>query len=686
MRTTIRYVLISLTLLPVGFTVTLLLWLVFWVKVFDLPNFDAFFNYRPQQTAYFLSRNGKVIGCVAPASGWKDTLPSEPDIGKTLLAARVILFVEDKRFYERDLAIDVRGLGRAAWEDLKAGEIVEGGSTIPQQLVKQLLPPEERRKKSITRKIKEFVLAWRLVRKFSKDEILALYLNEIYLGHQRYGIEAASRYYYNKSARALTLSDAATLAGIIKSPEKLSPKNYPDRAKNARDEVLEKLYLAGTIPTDEYETSLKEPLETTSGFETECSSAPHAVDYVRAEVRRSYGLFLDERGSNPAWFGLRVETTLDEKLQELANQGVKTIITEYEARQGENAIDAEGAVVAVENETGAIVAMVGGKDYSRRKYNHAASGRRQVGSAFKPFDYLAKFEAELASGEIQPEQILNRPVSNAKIRCPKVWRADPNNPAEWWEPKNFEDGTEKYNAKLYSRRIALAKSINLPAVHIAQIDKCRLNPRVLEMAKRFGLTEPIEPYLSSALGASSHSLLTMVRAYSILPNLGVLHPPHIVTKVYDAGGNTYFEKSEWDAGKKRVISDPLAEIMTEALRGAVKFGTASGMNTLAQPVACKTGTTQDYTDALLFCFSPGLTVGGWMGGPEDYSKKLGYREYGARLVPGIKYVLERWYQNTEPQPFPNEFPEWKNYEKDPKLFEKEMKELERPETPDQVQP
>ena len=672
---------ITASVIVLGFSV----WVVKLAR--ELPNFDAFLRYRPQQTAYFLSRNNEVVGCLEPAVGWKDVI--SPDEAKSLLVAKTIVAVEDRRFFERDLWIDFWAIGRATWRNAQERRIVEGGSTIPMQLVKGLLPPEERAQRNLSRKIKETILAWRVTKHKSKEEILAIYLSEVYMGHNRFGVEAASLLYFNKHVDKLSLSESALLAGLIKSPANYSPKSHPDSAKIARDRALAtafKVYgpLSNSslfqISEEEYARAREEEILVTGDFEKSCKRALHAIDYVRKEMKEKHEIFFDNDGKNPGRFGLRVELTLDEKLQDLANQGIHLTIAEYEKRQGEQAIDAEGAMVAVENGTGAILAMVGGKDYSRRQFNHAVQGERQIGSAFKVFVYLAKLEQEIMERKKDPDELLNEKIPNRKIRCPKKANADRNNPDDWWEPKNYE---ERYNDDnkypVFTRRFAIAKSINRPAVHTAHIGGCRIDPRIILMAQRLGVESPKNPipfYLPSALGASSHSLMSVTRAYSVMPNKGLLRPNYLINKISDVYGNVYFEKKNIDPGES-VISETLARVMIEALRGTVEFGTAANLSSLAQPAACKTGTTNNFTDALIFCFTPDMTLGVWVGGPESYEKSLGEKESGARLaLPATKMVLENWYKNFEPQPFLELSKEWRKLMEKQNSFDEELKELQ----------
>lgn len=641
-----------------------------WTWALGLPNFSSFEEYRPYQTSYFLAKDGEVLSCVAKPEEWRDALLTSDIDLKSAPIARVILAVEDRRFYERDLAIDLRAIARALLEDVKAGKIVEGGSTIPQQLVKQLLSPEERESRSVGRKLKELVLASRLIQKFSKDEIFLLYLNEVPLGHQRVGAEAAARLYFNKHARDLSYSEAATIAGLIPAPARFSPIKHPDIAKFGRDGALRKSFAEGMMLEEDLNKALAEEIVVTNEFQKSCNRAPHAIDFAREVLKKELGLYFDEKYKNEAWRGVKIYLTLDSELQIFSEEGVKEALDAYRERQKENAIDAEGAFLAVENGTGAILAMVGGNDYDRRKFNSAVQATRQTGSAFKPIVYVTKFEEELALGK--PYNILlNETVSNAAIRCKD--KRDPKT-GQWtyWTPRNFDE--KKFNAGSYVRRFAIAQSINRPAVWTAQAGNCRLDPRILAMANRLGIESELDNHLPTALGASGVSLLELTRAYSVFPNRGILREIYIISKIYGSDGKPIFSKQEWK--QQRAISEVLAGVMVDALRGVVKFGTARSLDSLKQPSAGKTGTTENYIDAWFMGFTPHITFGAWIGGPENYTKPLGDRETGAKTaLPAVKYALENWYKDYEPTFFQEESEEYMKSLVSPKSFQKEMESL-----------
>lgn len=657
-----------------------------WTRALNLPNFGSFEEYKPYQTSYFFARGGEILSCIAKPEEWRDALSAADIDLKNAPIARVILAVEDRRFYERNLAIDLRAIARAGYEDLKEFKIVEGGSTIPQQLVKQLLPTEEREGRSIKRKIKEVVLASRLIQRFSKDEIFLLYLNEVPLGHQRIGVEAASLLYFNKRAAGLSYSEAAALAGMIHAPARFSPIKHPDAAKVGRDSALKKAFAEGMVSEEDLNKALAEEILVTSEFQKSCNRAPHAIDYARSDLQKNFGFYFDDEYKNEVWRGIKVHLTLDSELQALSEEGIRKNLEDYRERQGENAIDAESAFLAIENSTGAIVAMVGGGDYRKRKYNHATQAKRQAGSVLKPIVYTAKFEQELAEGKSY-NTLLDRAVSNANLSCKDQY--DPLTKTwTYWSPRNFDE--EKFSEKKYptmTRRFAIAQSINRPAVWMAQGGKCAMDQRVPIIARKLGIESPLDPKnplkptLPSALGAGSFSLLELSRAYSVYPNAGVLRETYIIFKISDMRGQIIYEKDSWS--QKPAISEVTAGLITEALRGVVKFGTARSLDSLVQPSACKTGTTERYIDAWLICFTPHITLGTWMGGPEDYTKSLGDRETGARTAPAIRHVLENWYKDQTPVLFSEELEGWMKALVEGKSFKKEMEELEKLEKKEQ---
>ena len=659
-------------------------WLFFWVDILNLPNFKTLEQYRPYQTSYFRDQNGEIIGCIAEE--WRDVVnPADP---RKPLVAKVILGIEDRRFYERDLWIDVRAKGRALFENARHLRIVEGGSGIPEQLVKQLLSPEERSQRSVERKIKEFFLAWSLVKRFTKDEIFILYLNEIYLGDQRFGIEAASRHYFNKNAEQLSLAEAATFAGIIQAPETYSPRKHPEIALARRNEILKKLQEQSLLPEaaqEEYANAFKEPLILSGEFEKACNRAPHPVEEARDEVKNRTGLFFDELRRNEVWRGISVKTTIDSELQQYSEEGIRYALSLYHERQKEKAVPADGAAYALDNATGGIIMLVGSSDYLKIKRNNALNGDRQPGSAFKPIGYAAYFEEQLLQKKYTRENILKQPISNARIACKKIAR--PKSPDDWWRPQNLDE--HKYGAGSYPAIVAIAKSINRPAIHAARAAGCALHPRVPQMARRLGIEIPLQPYLPTALGATGMPLNQLVLAYSVFPNYGIRRVPYIVQEVMNAQGKKLYEKTEYQTEKvfPDEIANYLSSVMIEALRAVVKFGTGHIFSELSQPIAGKTGTTNDYADAGFIGFTPEITFGVWIGDPSG-RVSLGDRETGGKTAaPALKYALERWYQGREPVLFPDDIERWNDIIKNPDAFEKELEdndeEEQKPENPAQ---
>ncbi len=250
----------------------------------EVPPLDSLAEYRPFQTTYFYDTDKNIIGCVA--AEWRDVLPDDTIIN--LQVARAVIAIEDERFFKRSAPLDLQSIARASLKNWEAGRIVEGGSTIEQQLVKQLLPPQERKEKSLQRKLKEIVLGFQLVRGFSKERILALYLNEAYLGHNRNGVEAAALFYFNKHATNLSLSEAATIAGMIHAPEIVSPRKHPEAARERRNTVLWKMYALKMISTETYHQTLEESITLSLEFSVRCNKEPYVVEHARKELKRKF--------------------------------------------------------------------------------------------------------------------------------------------------------------------------------------------------------------------------------------------------------------------------------------------------------------------------------------------------------------------------------------------------------------
>ena len=512
-----------------------------------------------------------------------------------------ILATEDRRFYSH-WGIDPIGVARAIIQNYRRGRIVEGGSTITQQLTKVLfLTPD----KSLERKLKEAVLALELERRYSKDRILEMYLNQVYFGQGSYGVEAAARTYFGKGVSELTVRESALIAGLPRAPTNYSPFDRPEAAKRRREVVLRRLVEFGSIKDEEAKRLAKTDLGLIPP-ERRRTTGQYFIDYVQQTLEAKYGPDLVLKG------GLNVYTTLNPTMQLTAEQslreGLKALAgrsaqTTTGARPGESP---EGAVVTVEPQTGYVKAMVGGSDFFRSEFNRAVQAKRQPGSAFKPFIYIAALEA----GFTPASQIEDSPVSfpvggkNGQV----------------WKPENYD---RKFRGSTTLQQ-AIEESVNVVTVKLQE----RVGlAKTIQVARRLGITSPLDVNLSLALGTSDVSLLEMTSAYGTLANQGVWMPPVAIRYVTDAQGKLL---EEHVPEGREALAPETAYVITQMLRGVVERGTGQAAKGLGRPVAAKTGTTNDYSNAWFVGFTPRLATGVWVG--YDRPRSLGKDETGSRVA------------------------------------------------------
>ncbi len=505
-----------------------------------------------------------------------------------------LISVEDRQFYTH-IGIDLKGILRAIVKDIMAGGFVEGASTITQQLAKTLfLSPQKR----LSRKIKEALLAVQLERRYTKEEILVLYLNQIYLGSGTYGVESAAQRYFGVSASQLNLSQCALIAGLPKAPSRYSPLVNPKQAEKRRNLVLRIMLDQGLITSVEYEKAIKEPVNNKKG-PSPLGSASYFVQYIKPHLEASIGPSLLYKG------GLTIHTTFSYRLQQIAEQAVKKGLAQLQQRRSTQKIKGsfpQGAMVTIDVRSGGILTMVGGKDYSQSAFNRAVDARRQPGSAFKPVVYALA----ITRGFSQASLVLDAPVVFKSGR-------DGHN----WQPENYSG---KYKGEMTLRR-ALTHSKNIPAVRMVE----RLGPSaVVEFAHKLGIDSPLDPNLSIALGAESTTLLEMTSAYATFANGGNHTPPFGIKKILDRKGTVI-----WQHRKivRPAMSRDQAAIIVDMLQGVIREGTAKAAADMGFPIAGKTGTTNDYKDALFVGFSPNTATGVWVG-MDDFTS-LGKMETGA---------------------------------------------------------
>jgi penicillin-binding protein 1A len=649
----------------------------------DLPQMDDLARYHPNTTTELLDIHGKVFGSFALERRVVVPYSEFPPVLR-----QAIISIEDKSF-ESNWGVNLFRAVGAAYRDLHSSGRAQGASTLTMQLARNLFLSSE---KTYGRKIQEVFLSTQIERRFTKEQIFELYANQIYLGHGTYGFEAGSEYFFNKHVHDLSLPEAALLAALPKGPEAYSPLRYPDRAVRRRNLVLNEMLADGKITLRQAEAAKAAPL----GLHLEPpanSIAPYFVEEVRRQLEKQYGV------DQVHGAGLRVYTTLDLDLQQVANKAILDGTAVYERRHGwkgrlQNVVlegtdlenyrhpdwvqpvekgsyvhglvtavsakklvvkvgdqravltpedwkwtqnqdadsflrsgdivylkiesissdgvlkaslqqdsGAQASMMAVDNSSGEVLAMVGGRDFALSQFNRATQAQRQVGSSFKPYVYTTAIEAGAKPTDI----IVDGPTTFPT----------PNGP---YTPHNYE---ANYLGSMTLLN-AFAESRNIPALKLADRYGIR---KVIETAHRFGITSNIPAFLPVAIGSADITLAEQVGAYSVFPNDGILIEPRYIRKVTQANG---LPLDETPSEVSEVISVQTARTMMQLLQAVVRQGTGAAASQLKHPFGGKTGTTNDYTDAWFIGFSPSVTCGTWIG--YDDRQSLGEKETGAHAA------------------------------------------------------
>lgn len=515
----------------------------------------------------FLDARGDVVGRRGAAVGERLRLEDMP----AYLPAAFIA-MEDRRFYEHH-AVDPRGIVRALVADLRAGHAVAGGSTITEQTAKILYTNQAR---TISRRLKTEVDAAMLEKSLSKKEILELYLNRIYLGSGAYGVDGAAHIYFGKSARDLTLGEAAMLATLTRAPSVFSPRRDLAAAQERADVVLSTMVETKAITPEQAKDAHDHPASVVD--RTTAEARNYYLDAARDEALR-----LAQASGQPVGGDLTVRTTLMPKIQDAARRMARSVVL---SKQGEKANAHEAAVVVMKPD-GAVVAMIGGVDYTESTFNRAVQAHRQPGSAFKPFVYLAALEAGLSPWETREDQPIN---------------------INGWSPTNF--GGRNYGTLTLSD--ALAHSVNTIAVQVAQevgIDA------VVEAAKRCGITSKLEPNPSLALGTAEVTPLELTSAYAVFASGGLRVHPFMVTQVNGPDGRTLYKRK--DVPGERVVASHVNRDLTAMMFNVVAHGTGGNAGIWTHEAAGKTGTTQDSKDAWFVGFTTDYVTGVWVGNDDS---------------------------------------------------------------------
>lgn len=555
----------------------------------NLPDVRQLRNFFPSETTYIYDIKGKLLASVHGEAN-REVVPLDkisPNLKRAVLAS------EDSHFYYHH-GINPTGVGRAVIVNWIAGGVKEGGSTITMQLVKNLFLSQKR---AFTRKLAEAVLAIRLEQILSKDQILEMYLNQVYWGHNNYGVQTAARSYFNKSAEYLTLGESAMMAGLIQAPEEFSPFVSMKLAKQKQKEVLGRMIELNWITQKEYDNALTQQIKLGRIRSFQGSALPYVTNTVSQELAKKFGREALIKG------GMRVQTTVDANFQEMAED---TINKWHKQLLGEGLYKNQMALVSIDPRTHFVKALVGGVDYKMSEFNRAIQSERQPGSSFKPFVYYTAF----ASGKYTPDTMIDD--------APVGYR-DGNG---WYYPKNYDN---RFSGPM-SIRTAISQSRNIPVIKVGK--SVGMN-RVIETCRTLGITSPMEPVSSLPLGAIGVTPMEMASAYATFANYGWQSPPTIIARVTDSSGNVLLDNTP----RPQLVLDPWASATTlDVMRSVIDGGTGK-LAALDRPAAGKTGTTSSEKDIWFIGTVPQLTTAVWVG--RDDNKQLAHGATGGVMVAPI---------------------------------------------------
>lgn len=578
----------------------------------NLPDVRVLRNYIPAETTYIYDVNGVLLYSLHDEANRDIVSLNEisPDLKRAVLA------IEDSHFYYHH-GINPTSVARAFLSNLEEGRTVEGASTLTMQLVKNLfLTPDL----TISRKLAEAVLALRLEQIFDKDQVLEMYLNQVYWGHNAYGVETAAQSYFDKPASELNLAESAMMAGVIQAPEEYSPFVDYELAKERQAVVLARMRQLGWITAAEEAAALSQPIQLGQITSFQTSRSPYVTEAVVQELSDRFGQDELLRG------GMRIQTTVDLEFQAMAEQVVRD---SHQRLLAQGLYADQIALVAVDPRTHYVKAMVGGVNYDDSQYNRATQAIRQPGSAFKPFVYYAA----LASGQYTPDST----IEDAPVSYP-----DGN---EMYSPQNYDGG---FSGSM-SLRQALATSRNVPAVKLGQ--EVGIN-RIIEICRILGISSPIEPVTSLPLGAVDLTPLEMAAAYATFANNGWQSDTTLIVQVTDSAGNVLLDNRP----RPQLVLDPWA---TASLTSMLQTVITSGTGTAAQfgrPAAGKTGTTSSERDIWFVGYVPQLATAVWVGN-DDYTPLWGGATGGSFVAPIWRDFMQRALQNEPVENFrpPSDF-------------------------------
>ncbi|MFM8307859.1 MAG: transglycosylase domain-containing protein [Microcystis aeruginosa] len=545
----------------------------------NLPDVRILRGYVPTETSYIYDVKGRPLTSLH-GEAHREVVELD-QISPNL--KRAVMAIEDSHFYHHR-GINPNSIGRAVVANWKSGGVVEGASTITMQLVKNIFLSHAR---TVSRKLAEAVLAIRVEQVFSKNDILEMYLNNIYWGHNNYGVQTAAKSYFNKPAAQLNLAESAMMAGLIQAPEVYSPFNSYKTAKERQALVLSRMRSLGWITPAQEEAAFKEPLKLGKPTAWQESKLPYVTDAVVAELRQKFGKETLTKG------GMRIQTTIDLDFQNMAESTIQQAYNSLRGR-GIRTKDLQISLVAVDPRTHFVKALVGGVDYNKSQLNRAIQSRRQPGSAFKPFVYYTAF----ASGRFTPETVVN----DAPVRFREA--------GGFYSPKNYGGG---FSGPV-SLRSALVQSLNIPAVVLVR--RVGIN-KVIEVCRLLGFESPLIAVTSLPLGSVDVTPLEMAGAYATFASNGWHSEPTFIMRVTDSRGNVMLDNTP----KPKLVLDPWATAsLNSVLQGVIQGGTATSAQ-IGRPAAGKTGTTDNEKNVWFVGYVPQLATAVWIG--DDRNRTLG---------------------------------------------------------------
>ena len=556
----------------------------------NLPDVRVLRNYFPSETSYIYDINGKVLASIHGEAN-REVVPLDkisPDLKRSVLA------IEDSHFFYHH-GINPSSVGRAMLVNWRQGTVVEGGSTLTMQLVKNIFLSQQRK---FSRKVAEAVLAIRLEQILSKNQILEMYLNQVYWGHNNYGVETAAQSYFAKSAAELNLAESAMMAGIIQAPQYYSPFLNMKLAKQRQEIVLGRMRELGWITPQEEAAARQEKLELGTIRSFQRSTMPYITEAASQELEKRFGRDAVSKG------GMRIQTTIDTEMQTLAEETVKS---SHKRLRSQGVRADQMALVAVDPRTHFIKALVGGVDHTKSQFNRATQAVRQPGSAFKPFVYYTAF----ATGKYAPNSsVTDSPVS---------YRV----PGGVYSPKNYDSSF----SGAMSIRAALEVSRNIPAIKIGSA--VGLN-KVIENVRTLGIDSPMEPVPSLPLGAIGVTPLEIANAYATFASYGWQSAPTVIARVSDSSGSVLLDNTP----KPQLVLEPWAAAsLTDVMQGVITNGTGKAAQ-IGRPAAGKTGTTNSERDIWFVGYVPQLSTAVWVGNDD-------YRPIGKGATGG-GYVAPIW--------------------------------------------